>query len=246
MTQRGKVVRETVRTIGLTRFPVIRSYTQHQHLFTGPWLLILPFAMTPTVIPVQFFSRYPKLHPFLITQLQLSVQHAVKDQETDYTSLFPTLYLLSSRSTGSPEDLATIVSMKPFREVLRKCSHWQPDYIRRVAASASFLLIEDHFSTADFLKDITVLAIPIDRNSNSEVDIEEYYCDVDRRERRSRGRDACAQILRQNHLHGDLLTVEAILQGIGQILEAQYVKYIVQMFAENIPKRVWVASNRNP
>ncbi|KAI0563443.1 hypothetical protein FGB62_40g29 [Gracilaria domingensis] len=212
---------------------------------TGTSATLLGPRRIQGVTPVQFFSRYPNLHPFLRNQLQLSVQHAEKGQETDYPSLFPTLYLLSSLSPGAPEDPATTVSMKPFREVLRKCSHWHSDYIRRVGASACVLLVEDHFSTAEFLKDLTISAIPINPIL-AKADTEEYLYDIHRRERRSRGHDEYAQILRQNHLHGDLLTVEAILQGIGRGLDIQYMKDIVQMFADCIPKRVWVASDKNP
>eukprot|EP00737_Agarophyton_chilense_P002425 gb/GEZJ01002761.1/.p1 GENE.gb/GEZJ01002761.1/~~gb/GEZJ01002761.1/.p1 ORF type:complete len:1440 (-),score=182.28 gb/GEZJ01002761.1/:2957-7276(-) len=49
MLGRVKSIRETIsRAIGVKRFPVIASYTQHQHLFTVLWLLLLPLAMTPS------------------------------------------------------------------------------------------------------------------------------------------------------------------------------------------------------
>lgn len=41
-------VRESIsRALGVKAFPVISSYTRHQHLFTVLWLALLPFAMTP-------------------------------------------------------------------------------------------------------------------------------------------------------------------------------------------------------
>ena len=36
------------RGLGVKRFPVVASYTDHQHLFTGFWLALLPLSMTPT------------------------------------------------------------------------------------------------------------------------------------------------------------------------------------------------------
>ncbi|KAI0558539.1 Bestrophin/UPF0187 [Gracilaria domingensis] len=48
MIARVKLIRETIsRALGVKRFPVIASYTKHQHLFTVLWLLLLRFAMTP-------------------------------------------------------------------------------------------------------------------------------------------------------------------------------------------------------
>lgn len=41
-------VREAMsKAFGVKKFPVISSYTRHQHLFTFLWLALLPFAMTP-------------------------------------------------------------------------------------------------------------------------------------------------------------------------------------------------------
>ncbi|CAN8072672.1 unnamed protein product [Agarophyton chilense] len=48
MLNRILTIRElTQRAFGVKRFPVVKSYTEHQHLFTIIWLILLPFAMTP-------------------------------------------------------------------------------------------------------------------------------------------------------------------------------------------------------
>eukprot|EP00737_Agarophyton_chilense_P001042 gb/GEZJ01001157.1/.p1 GENE.gb/GEZJ01001157.1/~~gb/GEZJ01001157.1/.p1 ORF type:complete len:1853 (+),score=194.32 gb/GEZJ01001157.1/:675-5561(+) len=196
------------------------------------------------VTPIQFFSMYPKLHHFLRTQLQLSVLHSEKDQNTEYPSLFPTLYLLSSLSPGAPEDPATMVSMEPFREVLRICAHCRSDYIRRAAASASLLLVEDHRSTIQFLKELVIKGIPTDPNCNEvtpEKDISQENC-----ENEPRIDELNVNVLRQNHFHGDLLTIEAILKWTSQVSGTNHVKAVVQMFAQHIPNRIWLTSSRNP
>eukprot|EP00178_Gracilaria_changii_P005505 TRINITY_DN190_c0_g2_i1.p1 TRINITY_DN190_c0_g2~~TRINITY_DN190_c0_g2_i1.p1 ORF type:complete len:2049 (-),score=196.00 TRINITY_DN190_c0_g2_i1:6382-12528(-) len=231
------------RGIGVKTEP--ESLQSYSFAKAGSPVTLLEARRMQGVTPVQFFSRYPKLHPFLNTQLHLSVRHAENGKETDYPSLFPTLYLLSSLSPGAPEDPATVVSMKPFREILRKCAHWRSDYIRRVAASASVLLIDDHLSAIQFLRELITTAIPF-IPSGFVACTENFACDEERGNINSHERNERERVLRQNHLHGDLLTVEAILKQTSRVLNTQYMKDVVQMFAQNIPMRIWIAYNQNP
>ncbi|PXF41790.1 hypothetical protein BWQ96_08484 [Gracilariopsis chorda] len=49
MLSRIAATRTTIsRALGVKRFPVIESYTQHQHMFTVLWLGLLPLAMAPS------------------------------------------------------------------------------------------------------------------------------------------------------------------------------------------------------
>ncbi|CAN8065431.1 unnamed protein product [Agarophyton chilense] len=49
MISRISTIRETIsRAFGVKRYPVIASYTQHQHIFAILWLLLLPLAMAPS------------------------------------------------------------------------------------------------------------------------------------------------------------------------------------------------------
>ncbi|KAI0556789.1 bestrophin [Gracilaria domingensis] len=49
MLNRMLTLRELIqRAFGVKRFTVVKSYTRHQHFFTLVWLVLLPFAMTPS------------------------------------------------------------------------------------------------------------------------------------------------------------------------------------------------------
>lgn len=195
----------------------------------------------------QFFSRHPKLHPFLLDQLESSVFQMEKHQKGDHPSLFPTLYLLSSLSPGAAEDPSVTISMSPFRVLLRKCSHWRSDYVRRVAAAASVSLIEDPSHVGSVVSELLLTGVPEEpARSNLKFDKERF--ETVQTEVFSNPHNSSLPVLRQNDLHGELLTIGAILDGTRRVMSVQDKYDTVVALANLLPQRIWIATDgwRNP
>lgn len=198
------------------------------------------------VTAFQFFARYPKLHPFLLEQLTSNTNRHDREGVDDHPALFPTLYLLSSLSPSTVEDPTSSLSMSPFREILRDCLHWRSNYVRRAAAAACVPLVDDLSHVAGVIENYLITGIP-PQPENGEISFE-----VDRNLAESKpGKNPCVNTrlyLRQNHLHGDLLAINAILTGTCHAMNSSDKIELIRRMASSLPQRVWVAKDesKNP
>lgn len=193
------------------------------------------------VTAFQFFSRHPRLHPFLLQQLQTAVGRFEYHHKRDHPALFPTLYLLSSLSPAAAEDPTASLSMAPFRAVLRKCLHWRSNYVRRAAAAASIPLIEDPGHVAGVVEEYLCAGVPPEPdnvcrpNRISAVVIPNGKTLVSPEPRLIR--------LVQNRLHGELLAIAAVLKGTSRTMSLVDKLNTVRVLAKRLPSRTWIATH---
>lgn len=194
----------------------------------------------------QFFSRHPKLHPFLLNTLEMAIVQLRTDPKQDHPALYPTLYLLSCLSPAAAEDPSKSISMKPFRLALRSCTHWRSDYVRRVAAFAYVSLIEDPSHVSNVVQEF-LSAIPEEPDHVTAVVTRQAG---PRNNQDVNGSSVSKQIppsslrLSQNVLHGDLLTITAILSGTESIMSIQDKMRTVEVFSQLLPSRLWIVIDR--
>lgn len=199
------------------------------------------------VTAFQFFTRYPKLYPFLLQQLSPNTDHRDQEGSDGHPALFPTLYLLSSLSPSAAEDPTSSLPMAPFREIIRSCLHWSSNYVRRAAAAACVPLIEDPRHVAEVVRNYLVTCIP----SESQTGAMSFRSDSNLAKSRLGGRpfvNTRPYRLRQNHLHGNLLAINAILNGACRAMSSNDKTEMIRLMARSLPQRVWVAEDesRNP
>lgn len=199
------------------------------------------------VTACQFFARYPNLYSFLLKQLTSSTNLRDQGDSGSHPSLFPTLYLLSSLSPSAVEDPTSSLSMAPFRDILRECLHWRSNYVRRAAAAASVPLIGNIGRVAEVIEGYLITGIsaevqrplvPHEANCNLSVDTcEPKFL-----------KNVVPYCLRQNHLHGDLLAINAILTGTCRAMGSSDKIETIKRMACSLPQRTWVATDtsRNP
>lgn len=182
----------------------------------------------------QFFSRHPKLHPFLLEHLKQAVNSNPTTTGSDHPTLYPTLYLLSCLSPNKNEDPTTRISMSKFWDDVRRCSQWRKDYVRRAAAAACVPLIDDCSKVPAVVRDI-ILSLPTEPQSVS-------FCNDDVISFRN-GTDRSLPVrLEQNRLHGDLLTIVAILENNATVMSQSSKGQLVKTLTEMLPSRTWIAT----
>eukprot|EP00177_Eucheuma_denticulatum_P003406 GFKZ01006155.1.p1 GENE.GFKZ01006155.1~~GFKZ01006155.1.p1 ORF type:complete len:2081 (+),score=200.83 GFKZ01006155.1:101-6343(+) len=193
------------------------------------------------VTAIQFFARYPKLHPFLLNELVHAVKRHDLEESEDHPALFPTLYLLSSLSPSIGEDPSVMLSMNAFRSVLLDCVHWRSNYVRRAAAAACVPLVEDPSQVAQVMDNLLKSAIPAIPETGLGLDGEQESCPNSSTWKPRLSTKVRTYALRQNHLHGDLLTVTAILDGMSRAMNLSHKAEIIKRMAVTLPHRLWVA-----
>lgn len=183
----------------------------------------------------QFFSRHPRLIPFLLSHLQHAVQSPGCTLASSHGSMYPTLYLLSCLSPDAIKDPSLCVSLNAFWPVVRKCSHWCTEFVRRAAAAATVPLIDDYSSVPSIVREILQAGLPsepltVSCDSNSSV---------------NEPRENVAVLpLKQNHLHGDLLALVAILQNAQNFMAVKDRVALINVCNELLPSRVWLSVHR--
>lgn len=193
----------------------------------------------------QFFSRHPKLHPFLLSHLEKAVQ--LSEGEEDHPVLFPTLYLLSCLSPNTNEDPSTQISMSKFINVVDKCTRWKSEYVRRAAAAARVALIEDCNQVPDIVRDI-LIGLPEEPVS---LTIRPNNHDISRNLDGSNGSNSLAAyeerkaVLEQNLLHGELLTITSILQNTVSLMSPASKTRLLDSLSDLLPKVSWIAVERS-
>uniref|UniRef100_A0A8D2L601 tRNA (32-2'-O)-methyltransferase regulator THADA n=1 Tax=Varanus komodoensis TaxID=61221 RepID=A0A8D2L601_VARKO len=168
----------------------------------------------------EFFTRFPNLYPFLLSQLELAASSV--DSETSEMKLHPSLFLLLlilSKLYPSPMDGAfSALSMAPFVPFILRCGH-SPEYRSRELAGRAlvpFLMVNMVPQTVSSL----LAQLP----------------------------DCTDSCIRQNAVHGTLLQVfhllhsyfdskhranSDFLQGLGNIITC-------------IEAKLWLAKRQNP
>lgn len=183
----------------------------------------------------QFFSRHPKLHPFLLGILKESISKIDDKDAHDHPALYPSLYLLSCLSPAAAEDPSMSISMKAFRPVLRDCSHWRSEHVRRVAAAASVSMLEDSGQVASVVRHLLSTGVPEEPESVT------YHVLKDNDHFDTNQESWRGIALQQNHLHGELLTISAILNGTRCIMSIEDKSNTIQTLVELLPTRLWIA-----
>ncbi|CAG8489964.1 6184_t:CDS:10 [Paraglomus occultum] len=96
----------------------------------------------------EFFSRFPKLHPFLMNELRIAVEQLVKDdKETSqiHPGLYPVLTLLSRLYPSLMESAHSVLSLSTFVPLVIECCKSRIQKTREMAARALTPLISsDH------------------------------------------------------------------------------------------------------
>ncbi|CDF35681.1 unnamed protein product [Chondrus crispus] len=196
------------------------------------------------VTAFQFFSRHPNLHPFLLQQLETAVELFEYEGDTDHPSLFPTLYLLSSLSPSTVEDPTSALSMVSFRATLRKCLHWRSNYVRRVAAAACVPLIEDSAQVSKVVEDHMLTGIPTKAQRTEAMPRATATKSASMENGRFGAKIKLGKTrISQNHLHGELLALAAILRGMRQSMSRFDKCSTLTVLAKCLPDRVWIAVN---
>lgn len=195
----------------------------------------------------QFFSRHPGLHPFLLKVLQDSITHLTKWRSEDLAALYPALYLLSCLSPASTEDPSSAISMKPFRAIVRQCSHWRSNYVRRIAAVAYVPMLEDPSHIANAVEEI-LSEVPAARHITEPWANEESPQTHREYEDKSVSEVNREYRFVQNQLHGNLLTLSAILARTRALMSFDDANDTVRVLVDMLPSRIWIATNgrKNP
>lgn len=192
----------------------------------------------------QFFSRHPKLHPFLLSELQQGVEALRNGDEKEHPTLYPVLYLLSSLAPSAGEDPSVELSMIRFRALLNDCLYWRSDYVRRAAAAAAVPLIEDPSRVASILAECVLQKLP-PKPGNITLCLEQTAATSDPHLSLSKVENGCAR-LQQNQLHGELLHIGSVLKGMRSLMSLQDKIEAVKHLAAALPGRSWLAQSGNP
>lgn len=183
----------------------------------------------------QFFSRHPMLIPFLLSHLQQGLQFSESSVSSSHESLYPTLYLISCLSPDTNKDPTLGLSMSALWPVVRKCSHWHVEYVRRAAAAATVSLIEECSAVPSIIQKIMQSGLP-----SEPLNVSSQSTCLSNQNRKNES----VHRLKQNHLHGDLLTLIAILRNVQNLLTAQDKLAIVEICTELLPSRIWISVNK--
>lgn len=187
----------------------------------------------------QFFSRHPKLYPFLLQHLNRAVENNNSDDKGgDHPVLYPTLYLLSCISPNTNEDPSTQMSMAKFWDVVRTCVHWRTDYVRRAAAAACVALIDDCTQTPAIIREI-MSGLPEEPTNLCLQKVKDWEMRSDN----MKENDATMKSLEQNWLHGELLTVIAVLRNAAGVMSGPDKKKMVSVITAFLPRVAWIATN---
>lgn len=183
----------------------------------------------------QFFSRHPKLIPFLLAHLQQGLQSSELSISSSHESLYPTLYLISCLSPDTNRDPTLGLSVNALWPVVRKCSHLHVEYVRRAAAAATVSLIEDCSAVPSIIQKIFQSGVP-----SEPLTISSQSSCLPNRNRRNES----VHRLKQNHLHGDLLTLIAILRNVQNLMTVKDKLAVVEMCTELLPSRIWISVDK--
>ena len=195
------------------------------------------------VTALQFFSRHPKLHPFLLRILESAVAKMKERGGKDHPALYPSLYLISCLSPTAKEDPSLSISMGGFRGALRSCAHMRVEHVRYVAAAASVSVFEDSSKVPGEIETLLRTGIPKEPTS---VRIRSAFAySSERTNTETRMEEV---LLLQNHVHGELLIICAILRGTWRIMSPQDKVKAIKILSKMLPRRIWLAveENKNP
>lgn len=108
------------------------------------------------VTPSQFFSRFPELHPFLISTLGAKSKSGRNEM-----AHYPALFLLSSLTPAAESfTVDETLSMKRFDDVVLSHLGARPDCVRQVAALSSVLLIANPKEVVESVEAALKIRVP--------------------------------------------------------------------------------------
>lgn len=188
-----------------------------------------------TTTTYQFFSRHPRLIPFLLSHLRRAIQSSKSMATSSHESLYPTLYFLSCLSPDANKDPTLCLSMSTFWPIVRRCSHWHVEYVRRAAAAATVSLIEDYSAVPSIIRQIMQSGLP-----SEPLKVSCQRCPpLNQNEKGSP-----VFRLEQNQLHGDLLSLIAILRNVQGLMTGKDKLRLVDECAELLSERVWISVDK--
>ncbi|KAK9692472.1 hypothetical protein K7432_014313 [Basidiobolus ranarum] len=98
-----------------------------------------------TMTGKEFFSRFPKLHPFLLTELELAVEQMLRSKELDspvvHPGLYPVLTLLSRLQPSVMDGPDSALTMSAFVPAVLECASGCIYKTREMAARALVPLV---------------------------------------------------------------------------------------------------------
>ncbi|KAK9727349.1 hypothetical protein K7432_001927 [Basidiobolus ranarum] len=117
----------------------------------------------------EFFSRFPKLHPFLLKELKIAVEQLLKSKELDssavHPGLYPVLTLLSRLQPSVMDGSDSALTMSAFVPAVLECAGGAIYKTREMAARALVPLVVSN----DLVKIIETLWNDIDLKSQNKL-----------------------------------------------------------------------------
>ncbi|CAG8583610.1 17683_t:CDS:10 [Cetraspora pellucida] len=91
----------------------------------------------------EFFSRFPKLHPFLVDELKIAVNQLIKPTQNNKTEVYPGLYpILTLLSRLHPSLMeSSVLNMDPFVTLVKSCCSSPIYRVREMSARSIVPLI---------------------------------------------------------------------------------------------------------
>lgn len=187
------------------------------------------------VTAVQFFSKYPELHPFLLSELEQCVRelqmeergHGTGSSGYNQHTLFPVLYLLSSLCPSVGVDQDQNFTVSPFGPYVYRCLMSRSVYVRRVAASACVPLVRSTIDVAAELNTSLRERLPrrgqLSGRSGMVENGDRYYS--------------------QNKLHGELLRIAAIIKGMRDFMTLDQKIDVIETASRQMRRCCWMATD---